>query len=160
MHRHLLTTAVLAALVAIPALPALAAPQHTHEAAAATHQLQLNAGQKWQTDAPLRANMASLRTSLQPLLPGIHADTLKPEDYRQLAATVEARVTDIVRQCRLPAAADAQLHIIVGELFAGAGAMKGTDSAHTPRDGAVQVVAAVNDYARYFNDPGFKPLGH
>lgn len=156
MH-HPLIIATLAALIA---LPALAAPQHAHDAPAAQHTLQLNAGQKWQTDAPLRANMASLRTRLQPLLPAIHADTLKPDDYRQLAATVEARVTDIVRQCRLPAAADAQLHIIVGELFAGAGAMQGTDAAHTPRDGAIQVVAAANDYARYFNDPGFQPLGH
>ncbi|HET8763899.1 MAG TPA: hypothetical protein VFM52_01640 [Rhodanobacter sp.] len=159
MHRHLLA-AVLATLVAVPALPAAAAPQHAHEASTATHQLQLNAGRKWQTDAPLRANMASLRTTLQPLLPALHADTLKPDDYRQLAATVEARVTDIVRQCRLPAEADAQLHIIVGELFAGAGQMKGTDAAHAPRDGAIKVVAALNDYGRYFDDPGFKPLGH
>ncbi len=160
MHRHLLVATVLVALLAIPAVPTWAAPQHAHEAPTAQHRLQLNAGRKWQTDAPLRAAMGSLRATLLPLLPAIHAGTLKPDGYRQLAATVEQRVTDIVRQCQLPPDADAQLHIIVAELYTGASQMSGKDAAQAPRDGALKVIAAVNDYAQYFEDPGFQPLGH
>jgi hypothetical protein len=44
------------------------------------------------------------------------------------------------------------------QLIAGADAMQ--DKANTtPRDIAINAVRAVNDYGRYFDHPGLKPLG-
>ena len=52
---------------------------------------------------------------------------------------------------------DANLHLIVAELLAGADAMQGK-SKTTPAAGAAQAVRAVNQYGRYFDHAGWKPL--
>jgi hypothetical protein len=87
----------------------------------------------------------------------IHKGTLTPEDYKALATLVEARVANIVSECKLEPAADENLHLIVAELSAGADAMQGKAKV-TPAAGAVQTVGAVNQYGRYFKHPGWKPM--
>jgi len=77
---------------------------------------------------------------------------------RRLGTLVEARVATIVAECRLEPAADANLHLVVAELIAGADAMQGKIRT-TPAAGAMQTVRAVNQYGRYFNHPGWKPVG-
>lgn len=136
---------------------ALAADPHQH-AAAEPSQLTLNHGKKWASDEPLRKGMSEIRKALAAKLEGIHKGTLTSVDYQALGAAVDARVATIVAECKLEAAADANLHLIVAELLAGADAMQGK-SKKTPRAGAVQAVRAVNEYGRYFNHPGWKPLG-
>jgi hypothetical protein len=136
--------------------PALAADTHQHAAGEPTKP-NLDHGKKWATDEPLRKNMNDIRTALVAKQEGIHKGTLKPEDYKVLGRLVEARVASIVAECKLSPAADANLHLIVAELIGGADAMQGKSKA-TPAAGATQVVRAVNDYGRYFNHPGWKPL--
>ena len=161
--RHTLFTAAAAAVVVAtvcalgPAVPAFAADEH-HHAAGEPAKLTLNAGKKWATDAPLRKNMTEIRAALAAKHAGIHKGTLTPGDYKALGTLVEARVASIVAECKLDPAADANLHLIVGELVASADAMQGKAQA-TPSAGAAQAVRAVNDYGRFFNHPGWKPLG-
>jgi hypothetical protein len=88
--------------------------------AAPTAALHLNAGQKWETDAPLRQAMARLRQHMAPALGPIHAKRLPAAEYARLGREVEAAVADIVAQCKLPPEADAQLHLVVAELLQGA----------------------------------------
>lgn len=49
-----------------------AAHDHSHEMGAAAVTLQLNAGQKWATDAPLRLAMGNIRQAMAGLLHAIH----------------------------------------------------------------------------------------
>jgi hypothetical protein len=70
---------------------------------------------------------------------------------------VETQVATIVAQCKLDPAADANLHLIIAELVAGADAMQGK-SATAPAAGATQVLRALNQYGTYFNHPGWNPL--
>ncbi len=126
-----------------------------HQTSAAT--LSLNHGQKWVTDAPLRQSMAAIRQALASKLDAIHRRQFSPQQYQALAQLIEQEVEQIVQNCQLPEAADAQLHIVVAQLLSGAQHMKADDK---PMTGAVQVLQAVNQYGQYFDDAGFKPIAH
>lgn len=135
---------------------AIAADPHQHAAGEPT-KLALDHGKKWPTDGPLRKGMTEIREALAAKHEAIHNGKLTPTEYKALGGTVEAQVATIVAQCKLEPAADANLHLIIAELVAGADAMQGKSKA-TPAAGAAQVVRAVNQYGRYFNHPGWKPL--
>ena len=118
MKPHLrLALTVFALVAAGPALAARPAHEHAHDATEAT--LQLNAGQKWDTDAPLRAGMRDIRQAMAAALNPIHAHKMSAQAYGKLAKQVQASVGKIVAHCKLPPAADAQLHIVIADLLSG-----------------------------------------
>lgn len=154
---------ILGALTLTAATPVLAAGEsgaHRHEHAASPATLQLNAGKKWETDAALRQSMGSIRQTMAGALHDIHENRLSAKGYGQLAHKVEDEVGKIVANCKLSAEADAQLHVVVGELLGGAEGMAGKAKGVKRQGGAVQVIGALEKYATYFDDPGFKPIAH
>lgn len=134
--------------------PALATGGHSHDAGAMT--LQLDHGKKWATDAPLRQGMSGIRAALVPALEPIHKNTLSAVRYGELAAAIEAQIDQVVKNCKLPDAADAQLHIVLAQILEGVEGMKGADR----QVGAVKVVKALDVYGEHFDDAGWKPLAH
>ncbi len=122
--------------------------------------LQLDKGKKWQTDAPLRQSMATIRQAVDASLHAIHEGKLSNAGYGKLARSVESEVAAIVRNCKLAPEADAQLHLIVAELLEGAEQMSGKVRKAKRIDGAVKVIGALEKYAGYFDDPDFKPIAH
>lgn len=156
-------TVLLTLLLAGPALSfsgtsLAAASAHQHEAAAPA--LQLNAGAKWATDAPLRKAMGALNGAMQAALPQIHDNTLEAAQYDQLVVRVNDEVAYMVKHCQLEPAADAQLHGVIAELLAGATSMAGKTQGVTRREGAVSVLGALDSYATYFADASFEPIEH
>lgn len=144
-------------LAAAVGQPALAAEQHHHhgDGASAGQKLQLNAGKKWATDAPLRQSMTAVNQSMAKALPLIHKERFTDADFAALAATIRQKVAYAIEHCKLEPAADAMLHLVIAELMAGADAMEGktTDSRH---DGAVRVLQALKSYGQYFQHPDWK----
>ena len=156
-NRMLMTALVTAALAIGAGHPALAADTHAH-AAGAPAELALDHGRRWATDEPLRRHMGDLHGLLVTRIDSIHAGRLSPADFRALGAAVEQKVAAIVAECKLPPDADAMLYLIVADLVAGADLMQGKASGQ-PADGAHKVVEAANAYGRYFEHPGWNPLG-
>ncbi|MBL8435080.1 MAG: hypothetical protein JNL99_09115 [Zoogloea sp.] len=141
-------------------LPVQAADVHHHhgDSHASAQTLRLNAGRQWATDAALRQSMEGINRAMAKALPAIHHDRFGDADYDALAATVSRHVAHAVEHCKLAPAADAQLHLVIAELLAGAEAMEGKTAA--PRhDGAVRVLQALKSYQKYFRHPGFKATG-
>lgn len=136
-------------------LPALAAEHHSHSHGAhaeAPTRLTLDNGRKWKTDAPLRNGMQEIRAALE----GAHGHDrdISPAQYKALGMTLERNIAAIVMNCKLEPAADANLHVIIGELNAAANAFRGDSPAEAEK--ALQRAArATRDYARYFEHPGF-----
>ena len=131
-----------------------AAETHHHHHAAEPAKLQLNAGKKWATDAPLRQAMNDINQAMAKALPAIHKNQFGNEDYQALAATISARVGDAVAQCKLEPKADAMLHLVIADLMAGAGIME-EKSTQTRHDGAVKVLEALKSYGKYFQHPAW-----
>lgn len=148
-------TAIATGLLAL-APGALAQHQHGHEHGTATvaiSNMQFDNGQKWPTDEPLRAGMAAIHAAFKADHPAIHAGTETDAQYEALAGTIEAQVNAIIASCKLPPAADANLHYAVADLLSGVALMRGTDPERTRHDGAALVHGALQAYGKYFDDP-------
>jgi hypothetical protein len=77
--------------------------------------------------------------------------------YATLATRIDQQVKSIVANCRLPADADANMHLIVADLLQGVALMRGEDAMRSRHDGAALVHGALNAYGQYFDDPAWKP---
>lgn len=160
MHSRALVLAASFALLAAHAASARSQhePGHEHDAsAAAVAQLQLDGGKRWPTDASLRQGMAGIHAAFQADHAAIHAGTATHAQYDALAGRIESQVTSIVANCKLPPAADANLHFVVADLLQGVGLMRGQDPARTRHDGAALVHGALRAYGQFFDDPDWKP---
>ncbi len=91
----------------------LAADEHAHGHGAAPMKLQLDHGKKWKTDEALRRGMSSIQETVHGAAAPLHKGTAKPEAYAELGNRVEADVGRIVKECKLPPEADAQLHVVL-----------------------------------------------
>ena len=91
-----------------------AAHQHGgHQAA----DLQLNHGQRWQTDAPLREGMERIRAAVAAAADRTDATGgLDASSGKVLADEIDAAIAFMVSHCRLPPQADANLHILIGQM--------------------------------------------
>ena len=63
-----------------------------------------------------------------------------------------------MQNCKLEPEADAQLHIVIAELLAGAEAMQRKDGGVEPRAGAERVAKALNAYGEHFEHAGWKRI--
>jgi len=155
--------ATLASLALLAAAPNLVLAQHEHQqhqmhgSGGAVAQLQLKDGQKWQTDASLRSGMASIRAAFDADHPAIHAGKQTDAQYATLASQIDQQVKSIVANCRLPADADANLHLVVADLLQGVSLMRGEDPQRSRHDGAALVHGALSAYGKYFDDPSWQP---
>jgi len=151
---------LLAATLATP-LATLAAESHDH-GAAASHPIELNAGKKWATDAPLRKAMQEIKASVDRTLPAAHAGKAKAADFDAFGQAVTAQIGYIVENCKLDPKADAQLHAVIAEMVAGADMAQGKQGDPERASGVVKIAQALNTYGAYFQHPGWKatPLPH
>ena len=147
----------LSALFLAAAAPALAADAHSHGAEPPAHKITLDHGRKWATDAPLREGMGEIRQALARQLAAVKKGTMSDAGYAELGATIEKNVGSIVAKCKLSPEADANLHVIVGELVGAADELKAGPAANH-EEAARKAMNAVNLYGRYFDHPGWKPL--
>ena len=151
-----LAAAVLVATLASGQAVLAAEEYHHHgESSATTQKLELNAGKKWETDAALRQSMDDINQAMARALPLIHKKRFSDSDYATLATTINQKVGYAVEHCKLEAKADAMLHLVIGELMAGAEIMEGKTAA-TRHDGAVRVRNALESYGKYFQHPNWK----
>jgi hypothetical protein len=131
---------------------------HSHEAGshgAGTHGaaagLQLNAGQKWATDQPLREGMERIRGL-------VTAATAagSPSDMQALANGIQQQVDYLIANCKLPPAADETLHVMIADLLEGADLVTKTNDATS---GIAAMRKALETYPMYFDHAGWSALG-
>ena len=120
---------------------------HTHQAAAS-----VEAGQ-WATDEGLREGMTRLRTSVNRAIPHDPAQPLKADAAIRLQKDVDAAVSYMIANCKLPGAADAALHGLLIELLKGAEAL--SEEAEREK-GVQQIVSTLERYPEVFAAPHWK----
>ena len=158
MNSHALASVTAALVGALLSSNALSAEPATHQHAAGAHELTLDAGKKWATDQPLRKGMGQIRKAVSADKKAIHAGKESDADYEALAGKVEGQVSYIVQNCKLKPEADAQLHVLIGEMMQGVDIMRGKDPKSGRELGAEKIVTALNTYPKYFHHPGWEPL--
>jgi hypothetical protein len=149
---------LLAIALTLP-LATLASEPAKHEHGATVHtKLELNAGKKWATDAPLRQAMNNIRTSVAAALPEAHVGKLTPAQYDALGKDVTGQITFIVQNCKLDPRADAQLHIIVGDIMNGIDTATGKQHDQERALGVIKIAQSLNIYGKYFDHADWKSI--
>lgn len=130
-------------------------PRHHGEGGAEVQKLELDAGRKWATDAPLRRAMADINEAMTEAVPLIRKDQLDAAAYQALAATVKQKVAYAVEYCKLEPRADAMLYLLLADLMAGAETMEG-NTGRPRHEGGRAVLQALDAYGRYFQHLGWQ----
>lgn len=136
------------------AAPDAAAHDHDHgdhALAGGLGALTLNDGKKWETDEPLRAGITRMHDATLVALGPYKAGTLTAEQGAALSASITKEINFLIANCKLDPKADAQLHMIIGELAAGGSAVKADPQS---KDGVMRIAKALHAYLEYFNHPG------
>ncbi|PLC49405.1 hypothetical protein CR159_13850 [Pollutimonas subterranea] len=118
--------------------------------------MELNQGQKWETDAALRQGMGALHQIVSRGLDTAHKNALKPDDYKKMSGGIMTQFTYIVENCKLEPEADAQLHILLGNISQGVDVIEGKVSGEQPEEGLIKMAQALNSYGSYFDHPNWK----
>lgn len=142
--------------------PLLAEQEHHHLHAGGVDvlaMLVLNDDAKWPVDAVLSAAMLELRAELMQHLDAIHHHRFTGQEYQQFAAFVAQQIQQIVANCELTPEADAQFHLVLAAMMQGQKQLAQNDVA-TQRQGAVQLLRALQQYPQYFADPAFAAIVH
>jgi hypothetical protein len=157
--KKIAATLATAALLGVGTQPVLAQEHEHSHGTAAPAQLTLNNGQKWVTDDNLRLGMSRIRDALATELPAIRAGKTTVKQYRSLAKKTHAQIEFMVQNCKLEPQADAQLHLLLADVSAGADAMQAR-KASAAHQGAEQIAHALENYDAYFDHPGWQGTKH
>lgn len=115
-------------------------------------ELVLNNGAKWQGDDNMLRGMEAIRDAVQTRAEALHSGTLDAAGRKALAGEIMGQVDFIVGNCKLEPAADEQLHIVLGQVIDGAGALEGEGPADAA---AATLVGALDAYGAHFEHPGW-----
>ncbi|GAB3432426.1 hypothetical protein NX773_12945 [Massilia solisilvae] len=151
-----------ALLVALP-LFAIGAGQHEHHdhvahAKSQPIKIELDNGKKWPTDAPLRKGMNTIREVTAATIASMYAGTATDATYAAAANRIDRQISNIIQNCKLDPAADAQLHVLISEMMASSGVMAGKAPAKPRMDGLHRMAEALDAYGTHFTHPSWKGL--
>lgn len=148
----------LAGILLFPVTAPVQAENLSHDKHADAHhhfgvsQLQLNHGEKWQTDAPLRNGMQHIYDAAMKATSAYHAKKLSAADANSLVSHINEQIQYMISHCKLEPQEDGVLHVLIGELLEGAEALKKDPLA---TEGLPRIIRALNTYPQYFEHPGW-----
>jgi hypothetical protein len=117
--------------------------------------LTLNYGKKWTTDQSLRGGMQQIAALIAPLTDIDDSEPLDPEQAAKIAFGVREQVNDLISNCKLDPKADAALHVLIADMFAGADVLMQP----APSMEGVRIIReALELYPQYFEHPDWKPM--
>lgn len=157
--RLVATTAIVLSLTVAGRVATAQDHDHEHGASSGTPPvLALNQGRKWPTDVSLRQGMGRIRDAMGAATPAIYAGKADSAQFEILAKQVNEQIAFLVQNCKLDKETDAMLHLVLAEIIGGTEAMEGKNKELDRRGGAVKVIHALENYDRYFDHPGWRPL--
>lgn len=143
-------------LISFGSLQAQSSHDHAeHE----TTQLELDHGQLWPTDAPLREGMERVRDAVVVAQQADAQDRLDATQAQILVSAIEDSTAFMVQNCRLEPKADANLHILLGRLSVATTAVKANPKA---TNGLPKMLGVLDIYPHYFTHPDWQSVnqGH
>lgn len=147
------------ALASSVSLTSLAAEvtEHHHHDRAAEPSLKLNAGKRWETDAPLREAMMRIRQATYSAEALQKAQGFGATQAATLAKTIQDSIAYMVANCHLPPDADATLHVLIGRLAIAADQLGQSEQ-------RAEALLAIHDtlqlYPQYFDHTGWSGPVH
>jgi len=122
---------------------------HGHNHGSKTYALKLNAGQKWQSDAPLRLGMERIRRLVEQV-----PEAASAVEVQAFVEGLNGQIDYLMENCKLAPEADETLHAILATFFDGAALLQGGDQVRA----AAILKRALDTYADHFEHPGWRQM--
>lgn len=131
-------------------------PEHSHDQKhskqAENIGMVLNDGKKWETDAPLRKGMQSIRNVVKKAEKAFQSKTMTQKEGKALGSHINKQLMYMVENCELQPKADAALHVVIGEMMQGIGVLS---KAPSSEGGFPRIHKALQKYPKFFDHPEF-----
>jgi hypothetical protein len=114
-------------------------------------------GRAWHTDEALREGMQRIRDAVALATAEQEASGHDAGRDAELADAVDEAVAFLFANCRLEPEADANLHILLARVMVASAALREDGESG---EGLLGLIAALEDYPRYFDHPGWEPQPH
>ena len=101
--------------------------------------------------------MNSIKSSIEANISPIHYKKFTDKQYQGLANEIKSHLMYLFENCKLPTAADEQLHILLFKVMQGSKQMSGTVN---QRAGAIEIIKALQQYPQFFDDKNWQALKH
>lgn len=88
----------------------------------------------------------------------VHANQMSGADYSQLADNMNTQLAHIVANCKLPAEADAQLHIVLAHMMQGVATIQCKTGDQQPGQAVVGIAQTLNSYGNFFQHEDWKSI--
>lgn len=111
-------------------------------------------------DAPLRAGMEAVRSTIATRLAAADGKALQEAEFVSLADTIDRQINDIVAGRDFHTPDGRYLQWLLGDLGDGATLMRTAPRAPGKRLGLMKVVESLNLYGRAFNHPGWQSISY
>lgn len=155
--KNYLLSITLSLLIGFSASYPATAGEHEDHRGNTPEKMTLDQGKKWPIDDSLHTGMTDIKALMMTNLSDIHQDNFTKQQYGMLAKTLQTHLNYLFENCALPTAADAQLHILLSGIMRGLAQM---NTGSEKRQGAIQVIQALQNYPKYFNDPHWENFRH
>lgn len=155
---HFSAFAIAAGLAIFGSVPASSAAEISTAGTTTVAQQTAADTDRMATDPALRQGMTTIRKVVEPYIPLIRSGRFGDGHYDAVGTAVTQQVEYIVANCKLDPEADRVLHELLVQLQAGADRFAGKTAGVARDDGITPIVAALNDYGRYFDHPGWQPV--
>lgn len=130
--------------------------QHEHDQHAAQDAGELDLARpdsgKWASDESLRQGMSELKAAFEPRHAAYQRGDFDAGRAAELADTIEEKVNFMIANCKLPAAADAELHKLLAAALGAAETLRASDD---PHQGLHRLHRVLQAYPEYFKHPGW-----
>ncbi|HEX2530519.1 MAG TPA: hypothetical protein VHK70_03525 [Burkholderiaceae bacterium] len=161
MKSRIALLAAIALALPLTTMAAESGHDHGHDGhGAAPAKLELNAGKKWEIDEPMHKAMNEIKSQIETALPAAHSGKMTNAQYNALAKGLTNQTTFIVQNCKLDPKADAQFHILLGEMISGIDTIEGKQAKTKRAKGVVKFVEVLDAYGKHFNHAGWTPIKH
>lgn len=155
-----LTPTICAAVLAVAVSVQAAAEEQAHEHEQHEHAAQADGALdlalpdsgKWASDESLRQGMAELNAAFEPHHAAYQAGEFDSGQAAELADTIEEKVNFMFANCKLPAAADAELHKLLAAALGASRSLRESDDLH---QGLHQLHQVLKAYPEHFEHPGW-----
>ncbi len=123
--------------------------------------LRLNQGEKWPTDEALRQGMRKIRIATDKAMQSAHTSpghALSQQQADSLAEQVHQQINNIFAECKLPAEADAVLHMLLADMLQAAQQLKtpSEPDKHLVQQQRIESLLNIQNslglYPKYFDD--------
>ena len=114
---------------------------------AVKHQLTLDNGQKWQSDATTNEGVAKMRAAVE----GFNTENASVEAYHQLGKTLQDHFAELVSKCTMKGPAHDQLHVFLEQLQPKIKALQTAGAAAEAEEMLHETEALLKEYSNYFS---------